>query len=340
MSAALQVQSPDIRFVLKVTAGPNKGDIFRISPPGLLIGRDSLTCKIALSDPRVSRQQCRIDFHPQGISIEDLSGKSTTLVNGTPLTKIHELNRGDEIQMGDTFFTFEVISDKAAGALRTAPEGGFKPPTPYSAPAPQYTGPKKSYKGYMIIGGVLAVGALVFFLLPNAAKTNSTTKVTTNEVLDEKIQKVIEQQQRLESARGELADDKSQGYYNHYTAEKNYIRGFRDYQNGKYSRAMEAFQTTLAVDPNHGNARRYFRLADKKRQEQVDQQMDLGLKYKDKNQYRLCVAAFAKVLQIINKPSDKKYILAKEQIKECRLCQGGQCSPENKKKEVNGTSQN
>jgi pSer/pThr/pTyr-binding forkhead associated (FHA) protein len=341
VSTALQVSSPDIKFALKIIQGPHKGDVYRISPPGLLIGRDATTCKIALMDPRISRQQCRIDFHPQGLSIEDLSGKNTTLVNGASIQQPHELQKGDQIQLGDTLLSFEIIESSTSSNLKVAPSFnmglGQKKESPTTS---TYSGPQKSYKGYMIIGALVAILVVLYFALPDKTKSGSSSKVQTTEELNKAIEEVQKRQQEIELAKGDLVDQSTQSYYNYYTAEKNYIRGLRDYQNGKYNRALEAFQTALAVNPKHPTARRYYRLAEKKRQESVDQHMDLGRKYKEKNQYRMCISEFEKVLQIINQPSQKKYQLAKEQIKECRLCQGGQCSDENAKKEVNGTSQN
>lgn len=346
MSAALQVRSPQTKFALRIIRGPQKGEIYKINPPGLIVGRDMTTCKIALEDPRISRQQCRIDFHSHGISIEDLSGKNTTIINGNAITAPHELQSGDEIHIGDTFIEFQILDQKnSVSSSPISPSlsarlGALKP-SAYSAPSPQTSsGPQKSYKGYIVIACVCVVGAITFFLLPDVKKPNSNSKVTSADDLNKAIEAVQEHQKKIEKARGELTDTTSQSYYNYYTAEKNYIRGFRDYQNGKYSRAIEAFQTTLAVNPKHPTARRYYRLAEKKRQERVDQYMDIGRKYKEKNLYRMCIAEFEKVLQTINQPNNKKYQLAKEQIRECRLCQGGQCTEENAKKEVNGASQN
>lgn len=306
---ALASNSLSVNFFVKIVQGPNRGDLYKISPPGVIIGRDPSASQITLFDARVSRQQCRIDFTDQTITVEDLSGKSTTLVNDEPITN-HELRHGDKMSMGDTVMIFEVATAEQK-TLPPRPHLRLENGVATAAPA-------KIDKKNIRILLILAVGAIavIYLSMTPDKKANAPSKVADAETVNAALESVQNRQKELEKATASMTE---QDIYNRRSAQRHYIRGFRDYQNGRYSRAIEAFQTALATDPKHAQARRYYKLSEKKRQDLVDRHMDLGNKYREKSMYKLCIGEFEKVLQIINNPANKKYQLAKEQIKECRL---------------------
>lgn len=320
MSTALSLPNQDRVVLLRITKGANRGENYKVVPPGVVIGRDPESCKIVLNDLRVSRQQCRIDFKSNGVTIEDLSKKQTTLVNQQPIEYV-TLQSGDVINLGDTQITFEISTDGAVVTKKpTTPDKASKNPlAKFSFGSSKQTdGPPKSKlpKFIMIALVVLVIG---FLMLPSKKK-GPPPEVATAADQTAAIDAVIKRQEELQKDTKDLSGRER---YNKRRAEEHFIRGFRDYQNGVYNRAIEAFQTTLATDPSHRTARRYYKLAKKKQQDMVDYHMDLGNKYKQKNMYRYCIAEFEKVLQIINEPNDSKYKLAKEQMKECRLARQG-----------------
>jgi hypothetical protein len=318
--------SSGYQVTIRILAGPNKGEVYRLLPPGAIVGRDPLSCQVALADARVSRQQFRLDYKMEGLTIEDISGKNTTLVNQKQIFGEHLLASGDVLVCGDSQIEVEIQLDPALVALQAAKkessllqgvsDSSAAPYIPHGAlPHHQSTTENKSSQRlYMIIGAGLLV-ALGLWMIPEEAP-KPPPKIATAESLDEAIIATQKRQEELQKATSSLSE---LDQYNKRSAQKHYIRGFRDYQNGRYSRAMEAFQTALATDRNHTMARRYYKLAEKKRLDEVDYRMDLGLKYKDKAMYKMCIAEFEQVLQILNQPNHKKYQLAKEQMKECRL---------------------
>lgn len=310
--------------VIKVIQGPDKGDTYRIQPPGAVVGRDPQSCQIVLKDHRVSRQQCRIDFKFNGIFIEDLTGKNTTFVNLQSVTT-QILASGDQLGFGDTIFeiSFENQNEMTlAGSGKTAPFAlypGFKHQTPIGSIQTSGESSFLNKKNIVRLGFGVILLALVYVLneKPVVKKPSEIAAPDHNNQAIEAVQK------RQEELRKPLENLTQQDLYNKRSAEKYFFKGFRDFQNKSYSRAIESFQTALAVQPKYIEAKRYLKLAEKQRQNLVDDHMSLGNKYKGKSMYQMCVAEFEKVLQIINRPEDKKYQLAKEQIQECRLLKKG-----------------
>ncbi len=324
-SALSSKPSSALQVTIRILAGPNKGDVYRILPPGAIIGRDSQSCQVALMDARVSRQQCRLDYKMEGITIEDLSGRGTTFVNHQTIQGEHLLRSGDLIICGDTQLSIDIQMEgmhlSLASQTQKPQASGFQNSSSPMSYIPNAALPQNSLPGdpqtkrlYMIVGIGLLVG-LGLWLMPEDAP-KPPPKIATSETINESIAAVQKRQEELQKATSQMSE---LDLYNKRSAQKHYIRGFRDYQNGRYNRAMEAFQTALATDRSHTMARRYYKLAEKKRLDEVDYHMDLGLKYKDKAMYKMCIAEFEQVLQILNQPSHKKYQLSKEQMKECRL---------------------
>ncbi len=313
--------------ILKVIQGPNKGDMYRIQPPGAVIGRDPQSCQIIINDDRVSRQQCRVDFKFNGIFVEDLSGKSTTFVNlQSVATQI--LASGDQLGFGDTIF--EINFESQAPLSLAAPPGSLtangQPVLPpaglYGIPDLGAGAPKEPFlnkKNIIRLGFVAILIAGGIFINQEVLKAKPP-KINSPDEINQAIEAVQKRQEELRKPREHLT---AQDTYNQRSAEKYYKKGLRDFQNKMYSRAIESFQTALSVQPNYVQAKRYLKLSEKRRQDAIDMHMDFGNKFKAKSMYKLCIGEFGKVLQIINRPDDKKYQLAKEQIQECRLLQQG-----------------
>lgn len=326
---ALATQQPALlakTAILKVIQGPNKGDMYRIQPPGAVIGRDPQNCQITLSDDRVSRQQCRIDFKFNGIFVEDLSGKSTTFVNlQSVATQI--LASGDQLGFGDTIFeiTFENQTPLSLAAPPGIPQNGSTAPLNFGIPSQGNYAPAEEKQPFLNkknitrLGFAAVLGVLVYFATLKE-EIKKPSKIASPDEINTAIDAVQKRQEELRKPHENMT---SQDSYNRRSAEKYFTKGFRDFQNKSYTRAIESFQTALAVQPNYIEAKRYLKLAEKRRQDLIDAHMDLGNKFKDKMMFKTCIAEFEKVLQIINRPEDKKYQLAKEQIQECRLLQQG-----------------
>jgi transcriptional regulator with GAF, ATPase, and Fis domain len=96
---------------LVVIEGPDAGREFELPMRGGAIGRGDGSL-VQLTDPTVSRQHGMIELRDGAMCWIDESGKSRTLVNGTP-TELRVLQPGDEIVIGATKLVFVPIDGVA-----------------------------------------------------------------------------------------------------------------------------------------------------------------------------------------------------------------------------------
>jgi tetratricopeptide (TPR) repeat protein len=103
-------------------------------------------------------------------------------------------------------------------------------------------------------------------------------------------------------------------------AQENFIKGFRDFQQGQYGRARESFQVTLNLDPDNDLAKRYLQLAKIKFDEMVKFSMIQGGRYREKKNWRKCQASFQNVITMLqSRKDDQTYLEAKRYYDECSL---------------------
>jgi Inner membrane component of T3SS, cytoplasmic domain len=84
---------------LFVYEGPAKGMVYFLGRAAVTIGRHSRDCQFALTDPLVSRMQCKVEPIRNSFRVVDSGSKNGTLVNDQPVTE-HELVNGDQISVG------------------------------------------------------------------------------------------------------------------------------------------------------------------------------------------------------------------------------------------------
>lgn len=110
---------------LMVDHGPDKGRAITVPEAGARIGRSSQN-DIELTDPSISRFQCRVFFKPDGLLwIADLGSTNETLVNSKPVLE-NKLNVGDTIEVGET--VVRVVCDNLKGVM------SGPPPLPAASP--------------------------------------------------------------------------------------------------------------------------------------------------------------------------------------------------------------
>jgi pSer/pThr/pTyr-binding forkhead associated (FHA) protein len=307
VSALKQNLFKAIDFLIRVESGPDAGKAYRIQPPRINIGRDP-QCHIALTDPKVSRKQVTISFK-DNVVCEDVSTRKNTLINGKACGKT-VLKPGDKISFGQTVLMFQTRTNESA-----------KPQLAGKTRVSEGTTKLKTQKQIrlFLVGIVLMVGLILF--LEEEAAPKKELKLVTMEDLNKQIEETEERTSLLNESREEKRKMNDRKYL--YGVERHFIAGFRDFQNGRYGRALDSFGTTIATEPGHTRARLYSKAAKKKRSDLIDTHIRDGKKYKEKLMYNRCAAEFEKALVLINDVNSQKYKLARTQLIECRLLKTG-----------------
>ena len=167
---------------------------------------------------------------------------------------------------------------------------------------------------YMIVA---VIGLAAWFIMspsknknakdPNAIRTSSIT-----------MQDVADAEKRTQ----ELMTVKKEKYdsIQYRRAQENFVRGFRDFQQGQYARAREAFQVVLNLDPDNELAKRYYHLSKIKFDELVKFNMIQGNRYREKKNWRMCQSNYSNVMTMLqNRKDDPTYKEAKQFFEECTL---------------------
>lgn len=102
-------------------------------------------------------------------------------------------------------------------------------------------------------------------------------------------------------------------------SQEQYLRGFRDYRQGQYVRAMEEFQAALSFFPKHDLALKYYTLSKRRFDEQVQRNMIQGKRYYGINNFRLCMAYYSNVIKMKKVESDPIRREAKQYYDECEV---------------------
>jgi type III secretion system YscD/HrpQ family protein len=88
-----------------VIGGPNSGAEFSMQPGEFLLGTDPTSCDIVFHDTSVSRQHLRIIVSDENtLSIEDLSSRNGTVMDGVKITERKPLSINTVITIGTTSF--------------------------------------------------------------------------------------------------------------------------------------------------------------------------------------------------------------------------------------------
>lgn len=341
MNAAAVLPRTGFKFMIAVRSGPDAGAVYQLLPPRVTIGRDPSSNNVVVNDPKVSRNAAIIEFSPQDISILDVSGRGNLSVNGHVGERL-SIKGGDLIRVGSSELTFVVeamvIQDPQvpalAGhqggglALAGAPGGmaqGLRQPGMGGAASPNAAPRSSSKKGakagnrgpFYIIAGLVFAGLIYVGMSEPAAKKLDKGLRTTSEIEKE----ISETDARVADVAKKRSFRTEEEKTRYEEAQKHYLEGFRDYQKGNYSRAMRSFETARAIDPEHVLARRYYRQAEKQRDEAVTQLLLEGRRYREKNMFSRCSAAIEKALVLMVNKDDLKYKQADAMKKECDLLQ-------------------
>jgi hypothetical protein len=167
-------------------------------------------------------------------------------------------------------------------------------------------------KLYVIIGVVL-VGA--YFFSQDQIRRKSEVKLRDTVSTEVAI---TESQSEYDKAVKEI-EQKGHDTIQYRLSQEQYLRGFRDYRQGQFVRAMEAFQAALSFYPNHELARKYYALAKRKFDEQIQFNMIQGKRYYGLRNYRLCMGHYSTVIKMKKDERDPIRREALQYHNECEI---------------------
>lgn len=323
MSAIAPTATP--KFIITISGGPHKGAQYKINSSQIYIGRSSENDISLEGDGRCSRKHLMLYFSPQGPVVKNLSQQNRLLVNGMEVTEQH-LMPGDLISIGDTEMQFvtempKVPSVPEPPGSRTPAVGGTSEfnTSAFYGTGTQDHGISSSRQGgaskknfYIIVGVVLALFA---FLLMSEVQQLKDPGILTDKELSARIEDTIKE---TNAKRKELRKAGKTGR-NYKIAQESYVAGFRDFEKGNYTSAIESFQACLSLFPQHHLCNRYLRLSLRKKQELIQFYMVQGRKYIDANQYRPCLTSFRNVMLLAPVKSSPIYKEARANFDHCRV---------------------
>lgn len=333
MKSASVLPRTGFKFVIAVRSGPDAGAVYQLLPPRVTIGREPSSNNVVINDPRVSRNAAVIDFSPEDISIVDVSGRSKLALNGVPGERF-SIKGGDIIRLGDTELNFIVEalqlpavrnpaalaspSDHLALVGHANPNFNRQPagpkPSPVSSPRAAKSGGRGPF--YIIVGLIFAGMIYIGTSEPSSKKLNRGLRTTSD--IEKEITETDARVAEVAKQRSFRTEEEKTRFEE---AQKHYIEGFRDYQKGNYIRAMRSFETARAIDPEHVLSRRYYRQAEKQRDEAITQLLLEGRRYREKNMFSRCSSAIEKALIMLPNRDDLKFKQAEAMKKECDLLQ-------------------
>ncbi len=335
------LQNQPHTLMVQLVKGPGAGSTTTFHKDVIKVGRDPENDLALTSDIKSSRFHAEIYWTPKGPMIKNISTKNHLLVNNKQITRETRIYHDTTITLGDTeikiyapgFERPTVANPQKPTHLSLIQEANIKarssplPQPQVNRPQPtgfKQTKPRQGFKTdsakirfYVIIAVILA--AFIYLLTSSPEKKSTDLKVRTTE----QIQKDLEKSRLTYD--GIIDKKKSTGQLSsqYESAQAYYIKGFRDYRLGQYSRAIVSFQAALSFYPDHALARRYLSLAKRRFDEIVQFNMTQGQFYRQQGNSRLCKSAYRNVLSMIRDPNDKTYTQAKTYYDECSLAMEG-----------------
>jgi pSer/pThr/pTyr-binding forkhead associated (FHA) protein len=318
MSTALAPQfAYQCRFI--ILNGPHKGETYNLSKEEISIGRETDNDLVFSRDTKVSRHHAKIQLQNNKLVLINLSTKNPVYLNNEEIIS-QELSAVNTVILGETEIKVDIKSlqlQNPAQDIQVRAERASRIKASSPRPSQQFNKIQSSQGGsklfYIIIAILLALG---FWLFSDSDKT--TTRKTKVRTEDQVVKEMIASKEQLKSLERQI-EDAGQNTIQYKTAQEHYIKGFRDYRNGQYSRAMSSFQAALSFYPQHELARKYYTLSKRKFDEQVQFKMIQGKRYRGKNNFRLCRSSYAGVMVMLKDPNDPIYKEAKQFYNECTL---------------------
>jgi len=342
---AAPVLARSLKFSLQISQGENVGQVYSFDKTVVTIGRGPQNDVILAHDPKASRQHVELKVEAGFLRVKNLTDRNFILINGEKIDQKY-IQVSSTLQIGDTILKINIetppptpaasasmpvvtaSSAQSGAALKVVPRSN-PAPSAYTPPPPQapplggaqtaYQPARNNSNGssrlrfYMMV--LVIGGAVAWFLMDSEAKKKADAGLRT----EGDIVRAIEDSATAVKELKKQQETGGQNSLQYRAAQEHYVKGFRDYRQRQYARAMQSFQAALSFYPAHELARKYLVQAQRKFEENVDSNMSLGRKYYQRQNYKLCQSSFANVMIMLKDASKPKYREAKQFYDECSL---------------------
>jgi len=343
---------------LEIIVGPAKGEKRRFTQDLILLGRNPDNDFSLGADQKISRTHLEFHVGVDKVIVRNISERNFMLVSGREVTEavlkpgeiifigesqiqvnfelqekkkppikkeITPANKGVNLQVNSTASNKAATSPLMSSPLEIGKNRETRSTYNFSdmkqadlPPIAQSMKVKKSGLNPVFITAVVLILAIgVFLFTGNEKKKEAKIALRTNVTA---VQNIQQSSESLEAFKKEEAPKRTMSYDQ---AQQQYLRGFRDYRNGNYSRAMEHFAAALAFYSDHEQAKRYYQLARRKNEEFSTYHFNLGKRYYGIQNYRLCSAHFGIAIRSKRDERDPLRLEALQYLKECDARQVG-----------------
>lgn len=325
MNATAPRLNQALRVSVEVVQGHHTGLRQSFDKGRWTVGRGPENDLILGQDIKVSRSHLEVRAFAAQVIVKNLNDKNVMLVDGRVMTEAI-LRPNSHVQVGDSVIKFAFqVGDSARPQMKVVPNdynaaaanmgsmgmsqsNPFSPPGPRAADTPLLDNPRVRFYGMILIVGL---AGLWLFNTTNKPRKEVAIRDSVAVTAD-----IANSEAELKKALEERKDFDTPQYR---AAQAQFVKGFRDYRQGQYARAMESFQSARAYYPSHQLAAKYWTLSKRKFDEQVQAYMVSGRRYLGVQNYRLCQSSFAAVLMQIKDDKNPIYKEAKQYFDECQV---------------------
>jgi pSer/pThr/pTyr-binding forkhead associated (FHA) protein len=324
------ILASQLEYQLTVLNGPDKGAAYRLIARKVTIGRGNECDIILREDNKVSRTHAQIEVANGIVEISDISDRNRVIVNGDDTAR-QALKNNAVIQLGETKLQFKLLDLSAQAPGVPSQKNSLAMASPRnelnitSGPADflkkqmgglkqknRRPGGKPSLIPMIVILGVLA--GLGYFMADDKGPKKEVSKFGSEKEVERNYASVESELTLIEEERKKIGMSEEE-----FTqVQAHYVKGFRDYNNGQYERASESFKACLAMMPTHPNCQQFFNDSERQFAQVINEQMKLGQRYKNQNQYSACFNAFNNVKISVKIPTDLRF---KEADVNAKFCQ-------------------
>lgn len=307
-----------LRITVEVVQGNHAGLRQVFDKAKWRVGRGPENDLILGQDIKVSRTHLEVQSFATQVIVKNVNEKNVMLVDGRAMNEAI-LRSNSHVQVGDSVIKFSFqAGEKARPQMKVvnnhgAPAAGqyqMPPniPRPRTADLPLLDNPRFKFYGAIGLVGLFALWLFSGNLAPKKeVKIRDSVAVTTDVATSAgETKKALEERKDFETPQ-------------YRAAQSQFVKGFRDYQQGQYSRAMESFQSARAYYPSHALAAKYWTLSKRKFDERVQAYMLTGRRYLGTQNFRMCQSSFAAVMMQIKDDKNPIYREAKQYFDECQV---------------------